>query len=950
MRYRIWTGVLLAAVLCAGVVLRADAGTTGRISGLVHDAATGVPLPHANIVLLGTGLGAASVSEGQFFVLNVPAGIYSVKASVMGYKPVIIENVLVVADFTTEVLFRLEPAVIAVLEPVRTVAERPLIQRDATSTVRIIEGRQYASLPTRGYQEAAAIQTGVVGSRYSSSFEIQGNETTNNPVLFIRGGRANEVAYYVDGFSQQDPLTGYSTTSINTNAVDQVIVMSGGFNAEYGRIMSGAVNVVTKGGAPEYFGTVEAVTDNVAGSWMGTHSYDYNVYAMSLGGPVVPGRDDLTFFTSGERRWQGDRSPRATAGGILPGNNLSGFTWQGKANWRAAPGTTLKLGALGSQDDWREYVHNYLHIPDHMPRYEDRNDSYFATLTHSLSPRTYMNFSVNYFQTERKTGDGVNFDNLAGYGRLQARYDDEGGIVGIDTLGNRAMDRYSLFWTGPDGNHPGRVYDHYMHRKSGYVGLAADATHRWSDHNTAKFGMDFQRHTLRYYLHLVPSQAVYGLDGGGYDDVINYGFDRTGQSELNGREGRYEDGAKHPISASAYLQNRYEYSDFVVNSGLRFDHLASKTDALANPDMPFGRAGDITLDDEDLVPSRSHNRISPRLGIGFPVTEATLFHANYGRFYQQPNLEDLYTSYRYLEYKVASGGYFFPFGNPNLLPETTTAYEVGLAHALARNVRLDVTVYYKDVRDLVEVQNIPSRPRNFASYRNADYGTIKGIDLNLMMLEAGGLSGSLMYSLSYARGTGSMSDTHRDIAWATDEEAGPPKQTAPLAFDQRHKIVLNADIRGEREAGPRVFGFFPLENTSLNLLLNLASGFPYTPVMPMNEVSLAAVSSTPTGPVNSRYGPWNYQLDGKLSRGFRVGDIMVEGYVWVLNLFDRKNEVHVYQSTGSAATSGWLSTQEGRAWVREHGEDGARAFELKERNPVRYGIPRMVRVGLKTSF
>lgn len=950
MRYRTWIRVLLAAVICAGAAARTDAGITGRISGLVDDAVTGVPIPNANITLLGTGLGAVSVSEGQFFVLNVPAGIFSVKASVMGYKPVIVENVLIVADFTTELLFRLEPSVVAVLEPVRTVAERPLIQRDATSTVRIIEGRQYASLPTRGYQEAAAIQTGVVGSRYSSNFEIQGNETTNNPVLFIRGGRANEVAYFVDGFSQQDPLTGYSTTSINTNAVDQVIVMTGGFNAEYGRVMSGAVNVVTKGGAPEYFGTVEMVTDNLAGSWIGTHSYDYNVYAASLGGPLVPGREDMTFFASGERRWQGDRSPRATAGGILPGNNLSGFTWQGKANWRATPGTTLKLGALGSRDDWREYVHNYLNIPEHMPKYEDRNDSYFATLTHSLSPRTYMNLSVNYFQTERESGDGVNFDDLAGYGRLVPRYDDDGAVVGVDTLGNRAMDRYSLFWTGADENHPGRVYDHYMRRKSGYVGFATDATHRWSEHNTVKFGGDFQRHTLRYYLHLVPSQAVHGIRGGGYDDVVNYGYDRTGQSELDGREGRFKDGAKHPISASVYVQNRYEYSDFVVNSGLRYDHLASKTDVLANPDMPFGRAGDITLDDEDLVSSRSHNRISPRLGIGFPVSEGTLFHANYGKFYQQPNLEDLYTSYRYLEYKVASGGYFFPFGNPNLLPETTTAYEVGLAHALARNLRFDVTAYYKDVKDLVEVQNIPSRPRNFASYRNADYGTIKGIDLNLQMLERGGLSGSAMYSLTYARGTGSISDTHRDIAWATDEETRPPKQTAPLAFDQRHKIVLNADIRGGREAGPRLFGVFPLENTGLNLLLSLASGFPYTPVMPMNEVALAAVSSTPTGPVNSRYGPWNHQLDAKLNRGFRVGDLSLEGYIWVLNLFDRTNEVHVYQSTGSAGTSGWLSTQEGRAWARDHGEEGVGTFEMKERNPVRYGIPRMVRFGLKTSF
>src|SRR6185503_16169008 len=93
------------------------------------------------------------------------------------------------------------------------------------------------------------------------------------------------------------------------NAIEEVVLLTGGFAPEYGRIMSGAVNVVTREGGGRYFGALEAITDNLAGDWVGSRSTDYNVYDGSLGGPVIPGNDKLTFYLSGERRWQRDRQP-----------------------------------------------------------------------------------------------------------------------------------------------------------------------------------------------------------------------------------------------------------------------------------------------------------------------------------------------------------------------------------------------------------------------------------------------------------------------------------------------------------------------------------------------------------------------------------------------------------------------------------------------------------------
>ena len=914
-------GLLLTGMLA----MAASAGTVGKISGVVKDAGTGEPIANAAVLIVTTTMGTSTGPDGNYFILNVAAGTYDVQAQVIGFKPLLIQNVLVAPDFTTELNFSLEQTVVATLDAVKVEAQRPTFQRDATSTVRILDSKQYNALPTRGYQDAASIQAGVVSSQGSSNAGLQGNETTNNPILFIRGGRANEVAYFVDGFSQQDPLTGYSTTSINTNAVDQIVVMTGGFNAEYGRIMSGAVNVVTKEGGAKYFGTAEAVTDNLAGNWVGAKKYDYNIYGASLGGPLLPNSDQVTFFASGERRWEKDRAPRSLAGGILPDNWLSGWTWQGKADWKLTPGLSIKAGTLGSQDNWQEYLHSYRFTGGHAPRYKDNNSSYFATVTEKLNPDTYFNISGNYFVTEREMGDGLLFNDLNAYGRLALRhsrlYPDS--LVMTD-IGQRAlMDSLLLFYTAAHDSFPSRVLDDYQHRKSSYVGFAGDLNQKWSEHNTAKFGVDLQRHTLRFYQALFPATYYLGPNGG-YNDIVNYGYDITGTKELNGNEGRYEDGAKHPISASLYLQNKYEFSDFVVNAGLRYDYLDAKTQSLVNP-----------------------NRISPRLGVGFPVSEKTLFHANYGRFFQQPNLQDLYTSYRYLEYKASAGGYYFAFGNPNLEPEITTAYEIGVTHAPSSKVRLDVTAYYKDVQDLVQVQNIPSSPKNFASYRNTDFGTIKGLDLNVQVMETMGISGSASYSLSYAEGTGSISDSQSNIAWTASQT---PKQTAPLSFDQRHKLSLNVDYATHEDAGPMVAGVRPLENLGANILFNADSGFPYTPILTQNEITLGAVSTTPTGPINSRYGPWTYRVDGKVTRGFSVGGLELDAFVWVINLFDTVSELNVYQSSGSAYTTGWLSTEEGRKWAQEKGPAGVATFKLKELNPNNFGVPRMVRFGLKTSF
>ena len=298
-RLRAAAAVLSLVLLVAG---SAWGGTTGKLSGKITNDKK-EPMVGVNIRLEGQRLGAVSDDQGNYFIIGVPGGTYLVHANLMGYAPYTAQNVTITPDFTTTLNITLKTEAIQ-QEEVRVDAQRPLLQKDATGTTRFLTSDELQKLPTRGYRDAAAQQTGVVNFKRNIDTESQNGNT-----LIIRGGRPNETAYYVDGFSQQDPLTGTTSTSISNNAIQEVVVLTGGFNAEYGRIMSGAVNVVTREGASKYAGTVEAVSDVLAGDWIGAPRQDYNVYDVSLGGPVFPGRENVTFYVSGERRWQRDRSP-----------------------------------------------------------------------------------------------------------------------------------------------------------------------------------------------------------------------------------------------------------------------------------------------------------------------------------------------------------------------------------------------------------------------------------------------------------------------------------------------------------------------------------------------------------------------------------------------------------------------------------------------------------------
>ena len=267
--------ILTALVLPVAVL----AQTTGKIAGQVTDAETGETLPGASVVVDGTTLGSATDIDGNYYIIGVPVGTHTIRAQFVGFQTSTAVGVEVTPDHTRELHFELTPGV--ELEEIVVQYERPLIQKDAVGAPKSLNAEEIQTLPVRGAAEVAKLQAGVVSK--------EGSGTLN-----IRGGRGGEVTYYVDGVKG-----GYG---VPQGAVEQQEMLIGSINARYGDAMSGIINITTKSGSPNYFGSLEALSSTQF------DSYGYNLASATIGGPII--QDKLSFFFAGEYTGSADRDPR----------------------------------------------------------------------------------------------------------------------------------------------------------------------------------------------------------------------------------------------------------------------------------------------------------------------------------------------------------------------------------------------------------------------------------------------------------------------------------------------------------------------------------------------------------------------------------------------------------------------------------------------------------------
>ncbi len=850
-------GLVLPALLALLIPVSLMAQVAeGKIEGYVRDKDTGAPLAGAQVVVEGTNLGNITNQDGYYFILNVLPGLRTITARYTGYQTTSVENQRIAAGYTATVNISLSSTIISIEGITISGEASPLIQRDNVQTRQNITLEEAAEVPYEDLNSIIGLQAGV---RQQGDYGFT-----------IRGGRQNEEAVYVDGVLVRNFSTGLNNQStvesstwlkVAPDAIEEVSIITGGFQAEYGNAQSGVVNIVTRGGDEKIAGSLYYKTDEVLPE---ENRYGFNMMRANVGGPFpIP---NSRFFLSTELRGQLDASPRRGEEygrfvGITPrfynGFNalLGGYLTDNGITLNDMPKFNLpKRGArIGVERD--EYiVSGKFNLP--------LGERVTTIWTYNQSRIQNMNFSVknNLLNMPgrtaflNKTRNGLfgfdwdiaksaqssyslrlrasAYENELHTGPIDPRWADRDGsslgqvdfrtgelIEERGTFLNFAFSDYKMLYGDvytkgdvPAERDPWTANELAAHRGNPYWGWGSQVVGGTSTQvlnqreRNAAIKLDLDAQINRY------NRAKVGLD----IKVISLG--NLNLSQFSGFAGANTQNyyQTHPSLISAYVQDRIDIGDLVVDVGLRWDRMNPRAtfpvEAGGGPDMP-------------QVQAPVRNVFSPRVGVAHPVTDRTQFRFSYGQFYQPPAFDLMYAGKN-----VQNDFIWSVVGDKDLDYSKTTAFEVGFTSLLNDNLVLDVVGYYRDFEGNIAVRYWEpswfSAPMPF--FTNQDYGNSKGIDVTLKRRMVRYLALTVSYSLQAARGTGGRPEFQprpgQQVNPVTGEYIEPPVRFYPLDNDRTHSLNVQANVLlpNDFKAGTKLGAV--LRNTSYYLILGATSG------------------------------------------------------------------------------------------------------------------------------
>jgi hypothetical protein len=827
------TFFLVAFLLTAPALL--FAGTTGKIAGTVKDAATNEPLPGCTVIIEGTMMGATCDADGKYYIINVPPGTYSVRASMIGYKPTKVTNVRVAVDLTTELDFKVTQAAVEMGETV-IIAERPLIQKDMTSKLSIVSSDELINMPVENVQDVLATKAGF-------TTDADGN-------IHARGGRTGEIAYMIDGAYVKDPLNGGFNNMMNKDAVQELMIVSGAFNAEYGDAMSSVVSVVTKEGGETLHGKLEfmsgmlnsspyrkanafaGVTD--VGLYVNRNIVDrmgFKPFSLeipvegtlnaSLSGPI-PVFSSLSFFVSGKYKNENSYLPHGYS------LEREGFA---KLTYRVSPLLKLSLSDQATGNEYQRYSHAWKYLNDHQAHNVQNTNRLSMLLTHTVNGGLFYTLQGTYYTNDLTTQVGNKLPQ--------------------DYVRGQTGESVYFYVSGDDAP--------YTKDKTATASLKGDATYQANNDNQFKGGIELKSHRIEVHEESEPWPG-----GAQYKDE----YVRT------------------PVEGSAYVQDKIEYDYLILNLGVRMDYADPR--ATMWPDVRrFGSFGAnnvwIPSVEEKVSPKA---QISPRIGLAHPVTDRAVLHFSYGHFFQNPDYNSLYYNHN----KDLSTS--MPLvGNPGVKAQKTVAYETGIKYKLSDDWALEASGWYKDITDLLSTLQISYLSQDYVVFYNSDYASVKGIDLTLSKRYSDYISGSINYTYMVAKGNNSQPLGGYLDAFNKEEI---PHQEYYLDFDQTHDIAINLSLNIPKDQGPELLGMKPLSDLNVNVVFQAGSGLPYTPY----------VDPTVRIDVNSARKPWTSTVDLRMTKKVSFTGIAATVFLEITNLLNTENVRYVYARTGKPFDTG----------------------------------------------
>lgn len=900
----------------------------GRISGSVRDKKTHDPLVGATVVLEGTQLGATTDLNGRYVIIKIPPSQYTIRVSYVGYSTTVVKNVRVVQDNMTQVNVELTQSNIGLKGVTIEVARTPLIRADVSGSQVIVSGSSIQSRPSESIQSALATMPGIV------SFNGQ---------LYARGSRATDIRYIIDGVPVTNPINHTLMTDVNGDAVQDMEVLTGGFSAQYGNALGGIVNLTTKDGGPKLAGSLRYKTDNPLVS--SEYYNDQNIWDGTFGGPLIgQSRFFLTFYLNTQATHAGREviAPSGVNLGRPPHDGDQDYN--GTAKFMFPIGNEIRLHLLGSINRDQAQMYSPFWQFGSDPNQLDRLGATFdktmygaATLDQTLNQKTYYSLTVGYLHYEYIQGEldrsqwsgnamgiqtpwwqdfkfrtpflNTNYHvpgNPNAYSKWQWM-DSEGPANVVEPMTGDSVSVNNP-WGVPGGltNTVDASYfqnfvyggdnGYYEHDVNQQLSARFDLTTQPATDNELQLGFNVTQYWVGRFV--ISGMGTYNGVGVSYPVIDFYQKDPsdTGLSVTNGND---LGPGYTPISLAAYVQDQFHFSGMYINAGLRYDYYNAQTNYRINPIDP-SQANPFL---QPRAYSRPQSQLSPRVGVSFPITDRIVLRFNYGLFFQRPSMDNMF-SYLWNNFNQADVNQ----GNPNIAAERTTAYELGSDWRVSKNMVLNITAFNKENFNLEGYRMVLGPNLHwFFQDQNKEYGNSYGIEFSLTRRYSKWISGTVNYTLSWAKGTSStvteMSRypiTAATFAKSLGYQPLYPENLMPMDFDRRNVVNLDLDFSIPVGEGPVILGSKLLGGVGFDLVGNYESGTPYTP-----QTSFFVTVTSDM--YNSANFPPTASLDMKIHKDFLTWQgLRVSIFADIYNVLNLDMPFAVFKGSGNPSTPLYL--------------------------------------------
>jgi len=860
-----WFVFLLLVLFLASSFL--FAGNTGKIAGQIRDNETRQPIIGANILVKGTALGAAADEKGYYFILQVPPGTYDLQISMIGYQTIIVQNVKVQVDLTTTINVELSSTALQMGEVLVT-AENKFIQKDVTSTRREITREDIRETPgLESVTDIFKVQAGAIISSVPQNIKLADgtqlqirDESLKD--IHVRGGRGGEILYVVDGMPVTHPIYGgRSVLDLNVNDVENVQLITGGFNAEYGQAQSGVVNINTRSGSNIFKGGIEYKTDR----WKALgESYLTDYASAYFSGPEpitrilfpalgfeIPGEMDFfisTNFNLSNTPYNNfrDRKNFKIFGLNVKERQDNSFNMNAKVNWGITAENKLTFSYHNTFLQWSTYDWLWKYYPNKLSDYKRDNTAGSIQYNHVISQSSYFAINLGYL--------GVTYKgSLNGKTPADFWVKDSSGKL-ISTISSPQIDPRTGFFTGQGSENMWRD------DKTSSFTFKGDFTSQIHSAHLIKTGLELQLHNISY-IDIQDGGVKLSRYGLGLDSLPPPGpFPLFGQS-------RWVFDVK-PIIGSAYIQDKFELEFLIINAGLRVDGLLLGQTVM-NHDwkQKWEDATGLKADWKKYI-----FRFSPRFGISFPISEDMVIFFSYGHFNQLPELQYYYRD-------PYSGG---TTGNPKLNYEQTILYEFGLSKQITDHWAIDAKSYAKDISGQVGTTRLLAALGTPVDlFDNKGYSRARGLEFELNKSYSDFTSGKLTYTVQWTSG---YSSSAFDDYIRSQNDFPNPIRERPLSWDVRHQVIFQGMLSANKNQDVELFGINLPNDWLLTILYRYSTGTPYTPGQATTDPAEQQRKE------NTAIGPSYSSTDLKFEKGFMLGNgIRLAFFADVFNLFDQHN-------------------------------------------------------------